>query len=323
MGRVRCAYGSTFFVRLVVVKITANSLEFEVEINEPVDVEVTPNTPTVLLIMGLGMQLIAWPPAFVNALTRAGYRVVRLDNRDIGLSHKTRAKLPKLMWMALKYRMRIPITAAYTLRDMVEDTRGVLDALNIRRCHVIGVSMGGMIAQGLASHHPARVASLVSIMSTTGARGLPQATPKATMALLARPKSNLRDDIISHFVRVFGVIGSPKFPMPESDVRQRIGAAFDRSFYPTGTIKQMAAIMASGDRSEEVRRIAVPTLVIHGSDDPLVPLKNGEDTAKKIAGSEFTVIDGMGHDLGALAEVTARIVPFLRRQTPVDVGSAL
>ena len=309
------------------MKVNANGLEFEVEINEPTSikagVETTPDTPTVLLIMGLGMQLIAWPIAFVNALTRAGYRVVRFDNRDIGLSHKTSAAMPSLVWMALKYRVRLPIHAAYTLRDMVEDTRGVLDALNIARCHVIGVSMGGMIAQGLASHHPSRVVSLTSIMSTTGARGLPQATPKAAMALLSRPKSKRRDDIINHFVRVLAVIGSPKFPMPEADVRQRIGDAFDRSFYPAGTIKQMAAIMASGDRSDEVRRITVPTLVLHGRDDPLVPLKNGEDTAQKIAGSEYTVIDGMGHDLGALAEVTARVLPFLQQHTPPKTVSAL
>jgi pimeloyl-ACP methyl ester carboxylesterase len=323
MDGVHAADGRAVFVRINAMKVSANGHQFEVEVNEPADVEITPDTPTVLLIMGLGMQLIAWPPAFVNALNRDGYRVVRLDNRDIGLSYKTNAPLPKLMWMALKYRMHFPITAAYTLRDMVEDTRGVLDALNIARCHVIGVSMGGMIAQGLASHHPSRVTTLTSIMSTTGARGLPQATPRAAMALLSRPKSKLRDDIVNHFVRVLGIIGSPKFPMPEADMRNRIGAAFDRSFYPTGTIKQMAAIMASCDRSDEVRRITAPTLVIHGSADPLVPLKNGEDTAKKIAGSEMTVIDGMGHDLGALAEVTARTLAFLRQHTPVKTATAL
>ena len=297
------------------MKAISNGREFEVVINEPVDSVVTPDTPTVLLIMGLGMQLIAWPLEFVDALTHAGYRVMRLDNRDIGLSHKTSAPMPSLIWMALKYRVRLPVTAAYTLRDMVEDTRGVLEALNISRCHAIGVSMGGMIAQGLASHHPDRVASLTSIMSTTGARGLPQATSKAAMALLSRPKSKRRDDIITHFVRVLGVIGSPKFPMSEIDVRQRIGEAFDRSFYPAGTIKQMAAIMASGDRSDEVRRITAPTLVIHGSADPLVPLQNGADTANKVKHSEYTVIDGMGHDLGALAAVTERVLPFLQKHT--------
>ena len=304
------------------MKVTVNGLEFEVEINEPLGFELTPDMPTALLIMGLGMQLIAWPLAFVNALTRAGYRVVRLDNRDIGLSHKTSAAIPSLVWMALKYRMHLPVRADYTLRDMVEDTNGVLDALKITRCHVIGVSMGGMIAQGLASHHPDRVASLTSIMSTTGARGLPNATPKAAMALLSRPKSKRRDDIVNHFARVLNVIGSPKFPMPEAEVRQRIGDAFDRSFYPAGTVKQMAAIMASGDRSDEVRQITVPTLVIHGSDDPLVPLENGEDTAKKIAGSQYTVIDGMGHDLGALAAVTVRVLTFLQQHTPPKMSSA-
>ena len=298
------------------MKVKVEGLDFEVEIDEPAGLEITPSTPTVLLIMGLGMQLIAWPPAFVKALNDAGYRVVRLDNRDIGLSHKTTAPIPNLLWMALKYRMRLPIRADYSLRDMVEDTRGVLDALNISRCHVIGVSMGGMIAQGLASHHPSRVQSLTSIMSTTGARGLPQATPKAAMALLSRPKSRLRDDIINHFVRVLAIIGSPAYPMAQAEVRQRIGAAFDRSFYPAGTIKQMAAIMASGDRSNEVKSITAPTLVIHGSADPLVPLKNGEDTAQKVVGSEFTVIDGMGHDLGLLPLLTARILTFLRKHTP-------
>ncbi len=296
------------------MKVKANGLDFEVEINEPGRPD---GAPTVLLIMGLGMQLVAWPPAFVKALTDAGYRVVRFDNRDIGLSHKSSMRVPNLVWMGIKYRLGLPIRAAYTLRDMVEDTRGVLDALAITRCHVIGVSMGGMIAQGLASHHPGRALSLTSIMSTTGARGLPQATPAATMALLKRPKSRKREDIIEHFVKVLKVIGSPKFPSPEAEVRQRIGEAFDRSFYPAGTIKQMGAILASGDRSAEVRKITAPTLVIHGKDDPLVPLKNGEDTAKKIAGSEYTEIDGMGHDLAVLPVLIERILPFLRKNTPI------
>lgn len=296
------------------MQVKSNGLDFEVEINEPGRPD---GAPTVLLIMGLGMQLVAWPPEFVKALTDAGYRVVRLDNRDIGLSYKTTAKVPNLVWMGLKFRLGFAVRTDYTLRDMVEDTRGVLDALNITRCHVIGVSMGGMIAQGLASHHPDRVLSLTSIMSTTGARGLPQATSAATMALLKRPKSRKREDIVEQFVKVLTVIGSPKYPMVEAELRQRIGEAFDRSFYPAGTIKQMGAIMASGDRSDEVRKITVPTLVIHGKDDPLVPLKHGEDTAKKIAGSEYTEIDGMGHDLGVLPVLMERIVPFLRAHTPV------
>jgi pimeloyl-ACP methyl ester carboxylesterase len=293
------------------VKVQSNGLEFEVEIQGEA------GAPAVLLVMGLGMQMIAWPPAFVHALVAAGYRVIRFDNRDIGLSIKTTARVPNLIWQALRYRMGMSVQSSYTLREMVEDTRGMLDALDVQRCHVVGVSMGGMIAQGLASHHPDRVKSLTSIMSTTGARGLPQATPKATMAILSRPKSSARDDLIAHLAKTFRIIGSPGFPIEESELKARIAAGLDRSYYPLGTIKQLAAIMASGDRSAEVRAIKAPTLVLHGRDDPLVPLKNGEDTAAKIQGARFQIIDGMGHDLapGVVVELLKHLVPFLAEQT--------
>jgi pimeloyl-ACP methyl ester carboxylesterase len=289
------------------MKISSNNFEFEVE------VEGADDAPTVLLIMGLGMQMIAWPPGFVRALISAGYRVVRFDNRDIGLSTKTTAPAPNLMWQALRFRLGLAVESSYTLRDMVDDTCGILDALAIERCHVVGVSMGGMIAQGLASHYPERVQSLTSVMSTTGARGLPQATPRATMAILSRPKSKARDDLIAHFAKTFRVIGSPGFPIEETELRTRIATGLDRSYYPAGTIKQLAAIMASGDRSTEVRAIKAPTLVLHGRDDPLVPLKNGNDTAAKIRGARMEIIDGMGHDLapGVVTELTKHLVPFL------------
>jgi pimeloyl-ACP methyl ester carboxylesterase len=292
------------------VKVQSNSLEFEVEIQGEA------GAPAVLLVMGLGMQMIAWPPAFVRALLTAGYRVIRFDNRDIGLSAKTTARVPNLIWQALRYRMGLSVQSSYTLRDMVEDTRGILDALAVQHCHVVGVSMGGMIAQGLASHHPARVKSLTSIMSTTGARGLPQATPKAAMAILSRPKSRARDDLIAHFAKTFRVIGSPGFPIEQSELNARIAEGFDRSYYPAGTVKQLAAIMASGDRSAEVRAIKAPTLVLHGRDDPLVPLKNGEDTAAKIRNARFQIIDGMGHDLapGVVVELQRYLIPFLMEQ---------
>ena len=289
------------------MRIDSNGLEFEVELQGP------DKGAVVLLIMGLGMQLIAWPPGLVRALTDAGYRVVRFDNRDIGLSSKTTARLPNLVWQAMRYRLGLGVKSAYTLLDMVEDTRGVLDALGIERCHVVGASMGGMIAQGLAAHHPSRVHTLTSIMSTTGARGLPQATPRATMAILSRPKTKDREALISHFAKVFRVIGSPAFPTDESELRARLAYGLDRSYYPAGTIKQLAAIMASGDRSDEVRRIHAPTLVIHGREDPLVPLKNGEDTAAKISGAQLEIIDGMGHDLppGVVSKITEALLPFL------------
>jgi pimeloyl-ACP methyl ester carboxylesterase len=265
--------------------------------------------------MGLGMQMIAWPPGFVRALLNAGYRVISFDNRDIGLSTKTSVRTPNLILQALKFRMGMRVHAPYLLRDMVEDTRGLLDALHIVRCHVIGASMGGMIAQGLAAHHPNKVMSLTSIMSTTGARGLPQATPGATMAVLSRPKTKDREALISHFAKVFRVIGSPAFPTDTSELRARIAVGIDRSYYPAGTVKQLAAIMASGDRSDEVRRIAAPTLIIHGREDPLVPLKNGEDTAAKIMGAQIKIIEGMGHDLppGVISIMMPTLLPFLAR----------
>ncbi len=291
------------------MKIASNGLEFEV------DVQGEATAPTVLLIMGLGMQLTAWPPTLVSAFLNAGYRVIRFDNRDIGLSSKTSEPLPNLMWQALRYKLGLTVQSSYRLRDMVDDTLGILDALSVHRCHVIGVSMGAMIAQGLASRYPKRVISLTSIMSTTGARSLPQATPKATLAILSRPKSKSRDDMMAHFVKTFRVIGSPGFPYDESELRARLSAGLDRSYYPAGTVKQLAAILASGDRSDEVRAITVPTLVLHGRDDPLIPVKNGEDTAAKIQGSTLHVIDGMGHDLapGVVVRLMKLIVPFLEK----------
>jgi pimeloyl-ACP methyl ester carboxylesterase len=289
------------------VKIQSNGIEFEVDVQGP------NHAPAIVLIMGLGMQMIAWPPGFVRPLLTAGYRVVRFDNRDIGLSTKTHARLPNLTWQALRFRMGMQVQSAYTLRDMVEDTRGILDALDIAQCHVIGASMGGMIAQGLASRYPNRVTTLTSIMSTTGARRLPQATLRATAALLSRPKTKDRDTLIAHFAKVFRVIGSPGFPIEESELKARLAAGLDRSYYPAGTIKQLAAIMASGDRSDEVRRIKVPTLVLHGRDDPLVPVQHGEDTAKKIDGARLEIVDGMGHDLapGVIEILLRHITPFL------------
>jgi pimeloyl-ACP methyl ester carboxylesterase len=294
------------------MRVSSNGLEFEVSVVGP------GGAPAVLLIMGLGMQMIAWPPGFVRALLNAGYRVISFDNRDIGLSTQTTAHVPNLIWQALRFRLGMSVHSPYSLRDMVEDTSGLIDALKVGRCHVIGASMGGMIAQGLAAHHPNKIISLTSIMSTTGARGLPQATPRATVALLSRPKTKEREALVSHFANVFRVIGSPAFPTDTNELRARIAVGIDRSYYPAGTVKQLLAIMASGDRTDEVRSITKPTLVIHGRDDPLVPLRNGEDTAAKITGAQIKVIDGMGHDLppGVINAILPTLLTFLAQHEP-------
>jgi pimeloyl-ACP methyl ester carboxylesterase len=293
------------------MRIHANGLDFEVEIDGAAD------APPVLLIMGLGTQLTAWPPALVRALTDAGFRVIRFDNRDIGLSSKTTVQSPNLLVQALRFRLGMSVRAPYRLRDMVEDTRGILDALAIQRCDVIGASMGGMIAQGLAAYAPERVRSLVSIMSTTGARRLPQATAKATRALLSRPRSRDHEALVTHFVKVLSVIGSPGFPNAEADLRANISRSLKRSYYPAGSVKHLLAVMASGDRSDEARKIVAPTLVLHGRDDPLVPVEHGRDTAAKIQGAQLRVIDGMGHDFapGVIKLLSEEIVTFLSPRT--------
>ena len=291
------------------MRVAANGLEFEVEI------EGAATAPPVLLIMGLGMQLVAWPLMLVRMLVDAGFRVIRFDNRDIGLSSKIAAPVKNFTLQALKHRFGFAIHAPYTLREMVDDTRGLLDALAIERCHVVGVSMGGMIAQGLAAHAPERVASLASIMSTTGARNLTQPTLKTSLAVISRPPSRDRDALIAHLAKLFKLIGSPGFPTPEAELRERIALGVDRSYDPMGTLRQIVAVMASGDRSEEVRRISAPTLVLHGRNDPLVRFDHGEDTARKIRNARFEVIDGMGHDLapGVVARITPTVIAFLRQ----------
>jgi pimeloyl-ACP methyl ester carboxylesterase len=255
--------------------------------------------PVILLIMGLGMQLTAWPPAFVQRLLDAGFRVVRLDNRDSGLSTVfTHAGVPNLAWAALKHKLRLPLRPAYTLEDMARDCVALLDALSIKQAHVVAASMGGMIGQLLAAYHGARVASFTCIMSSSGARHLPGPRPEVLRMLLKRPGSG-RDALVQHLVRTFQMIGSPAYPAPVDQLRLRVQASVDRSYQPAGTARQMVAIAASDDRSAALAQIRVPTLVIHGLADALVPAACGKDVAAKIAGARFMPFEGMGHDLPA------------------------
>ena len=294
------------------MKIKANGIDIEVE--DTGAGSGTAKRPVVLLIMGLGMQLVAWPPALVRALVDAGYRVIRHDNRDIGLSqHFDHLGTPNLIWAMLKFKLGLPVHAPYRLNDMAADSVGVLDALGVQKAHVVGVSMGGMIAQRVALAAPARTASLTSIMSSSGARGLPEATSEVRRVLFGRPASSSRDDILAHYVRLYKAIGSPGFPIPEAEMKERILSAVKRSFHPLGTLRQMVAIAADSTRAAELAQIRLPTLVLHGRADPLVPYPCGEDTARRIPGAKMVGIDGMGHDLapGVVDKLLPLMQPFL------------
>ncbi|HPA90096.1 MAG TPA: alpha/beta hydrolase, partial [Quisquiliibacterium sp.] len=253
----------------------------------------------ILLIMGLGMQLTAWPAPLVEGLNALGHAVIRFDNRDVGLSTR-RAEWgrPNLVAMALRQAIGLPVHATYTLDDMAADTVGLLDALGVARAHVLGVSMGGMIGQLLAARHGDRVASFTCVMSSSGARYLPGPTARARRALLSRPRDpHDHDALVDHFVQVYRAIGSPGYPTPEPQLREHIAVGIRRAVHPLGFVRQLAAIAASGDRSRLLRDITAPTTILHGRADPLVPVAAAHDLARKIPGAELRIVDGMGHDL--------------------------
>lgn len=255
-----------------------------------------PAAEPMLLVMGLGSQMLFWHEDFCRMLAERGHYVVRFDNRDIGLSTKfAHAGVPNLMDVISASLQGLPVRVPYTLDDMADDAAGLLDALGIPSAHVVGASMGGMIAQTLAIRHPRRVKSLVSIMSTTGDPSLPQAKPEVLMVIMQPPAQD-RDGAIERAVNVFRAIGSPGFPFDEEMVRDRAARSFDRCYHPEGQARQLAAIFAHGSRRDALQRLNVPALVIHGDSDPLVPVEGGIDTAAAIPGAELIVVKGMGHD---------------------------
>jgi len=256
------------------------------------------DAPAILLVMGLGGQLTLWPDEFVDALVAHGFRTIRYDNRDVGLSTRFEsAGVPNLKWMFVKSMLRLPVRPAYTLADMAADGIALLDHLGIAKAHVVGASMGGMISQHIAARYPDRVLSLTSIMSTTGNPRLPRAQKEAMAVLANRPMSGDPEDMIAYSVRAARVIGSPGYPAAEERLQRRVRHDFERGWYPQGVARQMAAIVADGDRRAMLKTIVAPTLVIHGEADPLVPIAGGKDTAVSIPGARLMTIPGMGHDL--------------------------
>jgi len=251
-----------------------------------------PGSPPVLLIMGLGAQLTSWDPAFCRQLAEQGFYVVRYDNRDVGLS----------TWFDDAGEADIgglldgTYSPPYAMTDLAADAASLLDALGITSAHIVGVSMGGMIAQTFAIDVPERTRTLVSIMSTTGNQGVGQPHPDA-LATLMVPAPTTREEAIEQGVKGWQVIGSPGFPFDEDAMRQRIGSDYDRAFHPAGTARQLAAVITQPDRTEALSTLTVPTLVIHGEADPLVDPSGGRATAAAIPGASLMLVPAMGHDL--------------------------
>jgi pimeloyl-ACP methyl ester carboxylesterase len=294
------------------MKIKANGISVEVQEHG------SREHPAVLLIMGLGMQLIAWPETVIEPLVQAGYRVIMFDNRDIGLSeHFDHLGAPNIIWASIKRKLGFQIKPPYSLEDMARDALGVLDALQIDAAHIVGASMGGMIAQRVACLAPKRALSLTTIMSSSGAPGLPDAKPAVLRALLSRPASKKVEDIVAHYVKLFAVIGSPAFPVEQQLLQSRIRAGIERSHHPVGTLRQMMAIGADNSRHQAIASISAPTLVIHGLADVLVPPEHGRDIAKRISGARFIGIPGMGHDLapGAVAQWLQSLIAHIKQPT--------
>jgi pimeloyl-ACP methyl ester carboxylesterase len=277
-------------------QVQANGLTIEYDVTGPESGE------PVLLIMGLGAQMTRWPQGFVDKLAARGVRVIRFDNRDVGLTSKMEgAGSPDFPAILKALGEGAPPPVPYTLSDMAADAVGLLDALGIDRAHIVGASLGGMVAQLVAADHPERTLSLTSIMSSTGNRALPPASPEALAVLNDRGPDPLQDleGYLAHAVKGANVVGSPGYPPDPEEIRQRSLNDFNRCYYPAGFQRQYAAALACPDRRPKLAAIKAPTVVIHGAADPLVPLAGGRDTAENIPGAELRVIEGMGHDVPA------------------------
>lgn len=274
------------------MKLQANGVELEVIVQGPTGGE------PLLMIMGLGMQLIAWPEELVASLVKRGFRVIRFDNRDIGLSQRfDQLGMPSWLIASMQYAMHLPVPAPYRLTHMAADSLGVLDALGIEAAHVCGASMGGMIAQHLAARHPQRVKSLALMMTTSGARYLPQAPWQVQQALVPPPIHTAEKGVVDHLERLMYCIGSPGYRPDRTLHRARMEALVRRSYRPAGSVRQMIAIAADGDRSPLLGLVRAATVVIHGAADPLVPSAAALDLARKLPDATLDLIPGMGHDL--------------------------
>lgn len=253
--------------------------------------------PTLLLIHGLSTPLTGWPKAMVNAFVAANFQVLLLDNRDVGRSEQLdHFSIPNMGWIITKLKLGLSIKTPYQLEDMMQDVVALLDALNLAEVHVVGASMGGMIAQLMAIHHPRRVKTLTSIMSTTGYKKLPGIDKNIRKTLMQKPVSRDYKDQMDYHIKKWQVIGSPDYPCSETDLQQYVESMLQRGITAKGTIRQMLSIMATGNREDALSKLDIPSLVIHGDKDGLVNLAGGKATAKAIPNAKLRVYPGMGHD---------------------------
>jgi pimeloyl-ACP methyl ester carboxylesterase len=273
--------------------VKANGVNIYYEDNGPAD------APAILLVMGLGAQMIAWPDELIQGLVGKGFRVIHYDNRDVGMSQRMeKAATPNLVWTMFKARLGLPLGVGYTLSDMAADGIGLLDALGIQQAHVVGASMGGMIVQLMAANHRERLLSMTSIMSSSGASGLPGPRADIRRHMMAnRPSGANRDEAVAFGAALVKSFSYPDPARPEDAHAEMTGRAFDRGYYPIGTRRQLLAIIADGSRVERLKTITTPTLVVHGGADPLVPKDGSVDIARHIPGARLEIIDEMAHDL--------------------------
>jgi len=274
--------------------VTVDGFNFHVEVGGKED------APVILLIMGLGAQMLLWRDYFCKGLIDAGYRVVRFDNRDIGLSTKVKGKTPRVNQNLLMARFTIGLKtegALYTLHDMAKDTKGILDALGIDQAHVIGGSMGGMIAQLLAANYPEKVATLGLLFSSNNRAFLPPPYPKQFKALMGRPESQDEASLVKHSLKLFKAIGTPNQAITDEERIEFAKTLFRRSYSPAGVMRQYLAVLSTGSIRAEGNKISAPTIVLHGSEDRLLPPAHGRSAAKGIKGAKFHLISGMGHDI--------------------------
>ena len=298
------------------MQVSANGVQIEVDVHGPDSGE------PLLMIMGLGMQLVAWPDGLVEQLVAKGFRVIRFDNRDVGHSQPfDQLGMPNIPLTALLHTLRLPVKAPYQIADLARDAVGVLDALGIAQAHVCGASMGGMIAQHLGFAHASRVKSLTLMMTTSGHRGLPKESLKVRRAMLSRPRpattpEQKLENILDHYVKLYGVIGSPGYPPEPKALRERLARGVKRAFRPQAVARQLVAIAADSHRAERLPRIAAPTLVIHGEADALIPVAAAHDLVKRIPGARLEILPGWGHDL------PEPLWPFIVRSVAAHAGVA-